>query len=63
IDMVPITVAPKTTTKLDLSSNLEELTTYINENILTIFDQVSITDYNTATQMIKEILKTISNLL
>ncbi|CAG8763161.1 34775_t:CDS:1, partial [Gigaspora margarita] len=44
-----------TITKPDLSPNLEELTLYINENISTISTQVPITNYNTATQTIKEI--------
>ncbi|CAG8745042.1 10766_t:CDS:2, partial [Gigaspora margarita] len=52
---IPITIAPETTTKLNLFSNLKKLTLYIKKNILTISTQVPITDYNTATQMIKEI--------
>ncbi|CAG8850411.1 24503_t:CDS:2, partial [Gigaspora margarita] len=43
------------TTKLDLSPKLEELTSYIKDNIPDIAIQVSITDYNTATQMIRAI--------
>ncbi|CAG8834802.1 2959_t:CDS:1, partial [Gigaspora margarita] len=53
--MILITIAPKTTTKSKLPPNLEELILYINKNIPNISAQVPITDYDIATQTIKEI--------
>ncbi|CAG8774980.1 40368_t:CDS:2 [Gigaspora margarita] len=44
-----------TTTKLDLLPKLEELTSYVKDNIPDIAAQVSITDYNIASQTIRAI--------
>ncbi|CAG8795125.1 36262_t:CDS:1, partial [Gigaspora margarita] len=43
------------TTKLNLPPKLEELTSYIKDNIPDIATQVPITDYDTATQTIRAI--------
>ncbi|CAG8652606.1 45231_t:CDS:2, partial [Gigaspora margarita] len=66
IDMVLITLDTDITTKLDLPLKLEELTSYVKDNIPDIATQVPITDYDTATQMIRAIqnnIWTTSNIL
>ncbi|CAG8825305.1 46433_t:CDS:2, partial [Gigaspora margarita] len=55
IDMIPITVDPETTTKPELPPKLEELTSYVKDNIPDIAAQVPITDYDTASQTIRAI--------
>ncbi|CAG8799914.1 29950_t:CDS:1 [Gigaspora margarita] len=55
IDMIPIIIDPDTTTKLDLPPKLEELTSYVKDNIPDIAAQVPITDYDTASQTIRAI--------
>ncbi|CAG8847706.1 36662_t:CDS:2, partial [Gigaspora margarita] len=55
IDMIPITVDPVTTNKPELPLKLEELTSYIKDNIPDIAAQVPITNYDTASQTIRTI--------
>ncbi|CAG8733269.1 35145_t:CDS:2, partial [Gigaspora margarita] len=55
IDMIPITVDSETTTKPELPPKLEELTSYVKDNIPDIAGQVPITNYDTAPQTIRAI--------
>ncbi|CAG8848979.1 39034_t:CDS:1, partial [Gigaspora margarita] len=55
IDMIPITVDPETTNKPELPLKLEELTSYVKDNIPDIAAQVPITNYDTASQTIRTI--------
>ncbi|CAG8677498.1 21475_t:CDS:1 [Gigaspora margarita] len=55
IDIIPITVDSETTTKPELLPKLEELTSYVKDNIPDIAAQVPITDYDTASQTIRAI--------
>jgi hypothetical protein len=55
IEITPKDPTPDNHTKHNLPPNLEELTTYINNNIPTISTQVPISNYDTAPEVINKI--------
>ncbi|CAG8661939.1 23731_t:CDS:2 [Gigaspora rosea] len=63
IDIAPNDLPQKNPKKPNLSSNLEELSLYINEKIFTLTTQVPITDYNTTTNVINQNSRTLQDLL